>query len=223
MRPLALVPALLVAASAAAAPVAHTVFFGKTQVVKWATGPTEDKVVDLKIRPMYVDGHVKEFTTGEAHDVTDRLMVVRRVFRVNDLLPQESKSQARWVWRRDGWLKVDRATGRVSQIGLPYFDVFYSVASWYRDYAAYCGLDADGRKLYAVVAQLGSRKPTLRKELGTARRTAEPDSECAPPAWQRQPTRVTFEPRGGQKVTFEITGEASVTGEGADAKESSKE
>src|SRR6266568_4887750 len=41
----------------------------------------------LKIRPLVVDGQVKEWTTGDAHDVTDRSFVVRRVLRLNDTLP----------------------------------------------------------------------------------------------------------------------------------------
>src|SRR5690348_11876669 len=43
----------------------------------------------LKTRPLLVDGVVKEWTSGEAHDVTDRSFVVRRVIRVNDELPGE--------------------------------------------------------------------------------------------------------------------------------------
>jgi len=49
---------------------------------------------------------------------------------------------------------------------LPYFDPFYSAASWYRDYVAYCGLADDGEKLYAVVAELGRKKPLVRRDLG---------------------------------------------------------
>ena len=63
------------------------------------------------------------------------------------------------------WLPVDRLTGRVSQLNLPEFDPFYSTASWYRDYIAYCGVSEDGKKLYAVVAQVGRRKPILKKML----------------------------------------------------------
>jgi hypothetical protein len=40
----------------------------------------------LKIRALLVDGVLKEWTTGEAHDVTDRSFVVRRVIRLNDSL-----------------------------------------------------------------------------------------------------------------------------------------
>ena len=61
---------------------------------------------DLKIRALVVDGQVKEWTTGDAHDVTDRSFVVRRVLRLNDSLPGEK--QGHWVWQRGPWLLVDR-------------------------------------------------------------------------------------------------------------------
>ena len=41
-----------------------------------------------------VDGEVKEWTTGDAHDVTDRSFVVRRVIRLNDELPGEKAGAA---------------------------------------------------------------------------------------------------------------------------------
>ena len=47
---------------------------------------------------------------------------------------------------------------------LPEFDSFYSAASWYRDYVAYCGVGDDGKKTYAMVAQISRRKPVLKKE-----------------------------------------------------------
>src|SRR5262249_51560192 len=90
------------------------------------------------------------------------------------------------------------------QLNLPDFDPFYSSASWYRDYFAYCGLSDDGSKLFAVVGQVGRKKPVLRKELGPATNGDTPDSECAAPVWQRQPTRVNFSPVGRQKFSFEV-------------------
>ena len=55
----------------------------------------------LKIRPLVVDGAVKEWTTGESHDVTDRSFVVRRVLRLNDALPDDKPlpgdKQSHWV------------------------------------------------------------------------------------------------------------------------------
>jgi len=126
---------------------------------------------------------------------------------VNDSLPEESA--AHWQWQRGGWMLVDRLTGRVSPINLPDFDVFYSAASWYRDYVAYCGVSDDGKKTYAIVEQLSRRKPVLKKALTTdLPDDAGPDSACAAPAWQRGPVRVSFEPTGGAKQTFAIRGHA---------------
>jgi hypothetical protein len=192
--------------SAWATPKPHIIVFGKVAAVKWLVGPAEDKALDLKIRPLYVDTRLKEYTLGSPHDVTDRLFVVRRMFRVNDSLPQESTAAPRWHWQRGGWLLVDRVTGRISQIPLPEFDAYYSTASWYRDYIAYCGVSDDGKKLYAIVAQLGRRKPILKKDLGETAEDDMPDSECPAPAWQRQPVRVSFEPDENQKLTYSVRG-----------------
>ena len=43
----------------------------------------------LKIRALLADGALKEWTTGDAHDVTDRSFVVRRAIRLNDALPSD--------------------------------------------------------------------------------------------------------------------------------------
>jgi hypothetical protein len=193
---------------AAAASKPHVIIFGKSTNIKWFVGADESKVLDLKMRALYVDGHLKEFTLDSPHQVTDRLLVVRRVFRVNDTLPGESSPAPRWRWQRGGWLLVDRLTGRVTQINLPEFDSYYSLANWYRDYVAYCGVSDDGKKLYAIVAQVGRRKPILKKPLGEAAASDAPDSECPAPGWQRQPTRVTFEPKEDQKSTYAIRGRA---------------
>jgi hypothetical protein len=203
-----LVFVLLLATFAQAAPKPHVIAFGKFTAIKWFVGPGEDKALDLKVRALYVDTRLKEFVVGAPHDVTDRLFVVRRMFRMNDSLPEESAAPARWHWQRGGWMLVDRVTGRISQVTLPEFDPYYSTASWYRDYVAYCGVSDDGKKLFAVVAQLGRRKPILTKALGEATGDDMPDSECPAPAWQRQPVRVSFEPDENQKLTYSVRGHA---------------
>jgi hypothetical protein len=205
--------------AAQAAPKPHVVLFGKWMPVKLFVGPNEDKGVDIKIRSLLVDGRLREFTTGEPHDVTERLFVVRRAYRLNDWLPKDEGTAHKWKWQRGGWLLVDRDTGRVSPLNLPYFDPFYSLASWYRDYAAYCGVSDDGEKLYAVVSQMARKKPILRRELGPVKDAELPDSQCAAPAWQRQPARVSFEPAGGQKVTFVVRGHAADLASGVEAEE----
>jgi hypothetical protein len=193
----------LIARGASAASKPHVIGFGKWISVKWPD-TSGQKLMDLKVRPLLVDARLKEYTTGGMHDLTERLFVVRRAFRVNDALPSEPA--VRWQWQRGGWLLVDRTTGRVSQLMLPEFDPFYSMASWYRDYAAYCGVSEDGKKLFAVVVQVGRRKPILKKDLGEAAGDDEPDSECPAPAWERAPMRVTFQPDDTQKVVFSIRG-----------------
>ncbi len=194
---------LAVGAGVGAATKTHVIALGKWMAVQWLA---EEKAVTIKIRPLMVDGRVKEFVLGSPHEVTDRLFVVRRVFRVNDSLPEESA--VRWQWQRGGWLLVDRVTGRVSAINLPEFDAFYSAVSWYRDYAAYCGVSDDGKKTYAMVAQISRRKPVLKTVLSNegVAESAGPDSACAAPAWQRGPVRVSFEAKGGAKQTFAIRG-----------------
>ena len=203
----------LVQMSAAASSKPHTIGFGKWATVQWNpeygdTAETE-KPLTLRVRPLLVDTRVKEFTLGTPHEITDRLFVIRRAFRVNDSLPQESTSPPHWQWQRGGWLLVDRITGHISPINLPEFDVSYSAASWYRDYAAYCGVSEDGKKLYAVVAQVSRRKPVLKKLLdgaGHDMKDAVADSACPIPTWQRNPSRVSFEPVGAPKQTFAIRG-----------------
>jgi hypothetical protein len=180
----------------------HVITFGKWTVVK-SSRLDDSPPDDLKVRPIFVDGRLKEFTFGIPHEVTESLFVVRRIVRVNDTLPQETASTPRWTWQRSGWLAVDRVTGHISQTALPEFDPDSSTASWYRDYVAYCGISDDGRKLSAVVMQLGRRKPILKKPLGEA---AGDVPDCAPPGWQRSPTRVSFVSTKDQKFTFEVRG-----------------
>jgi hypothetical protein len=189
-----------------AAPKAHVISFGKSTTVQWSPGMGDDKPIPLKVRALFVDTRLKEYMLGPAHEITDRLFVIRRAFRMNDSLPDEST--ARWTWQRGGWLLVDRVTGRVSPVNLPEFDASYSAASWYRDYAAYCGVSDDGKKLYAVVTQIGRRKPLLKKPIVGSELPddAPPDSACPAPAWQREPARVSFELSKGGKETFAIRG-----------------
>jgi hypothetical protein len=156
----------------------------------------------LKIRALLVDGVLKEWTTGEAHDVTDRSFVVRRVIRLNDALPGDKQGQ--WVWQRGPWLLVDRVTGRVTALKLPDYDPGVSQVAWFRDYGAYCGITATGKSLYAVVAQVAARKPVLAKKISAFDAENHTNPVCAPPDWQREPLRVTFHPAGKDAVSYDI-------------------
>ena len=163
----------------------------------------------LTIRALLVDGVVKEWTTGDAHDVTARSFAVRRAIRLNDTLPSDKPTAAgdklgHWVWQRGPWLLVNRVTGRVTALKLPEYYPGVSQASWFRDYAAYCGVTVSGKSLYAVVAQVAARKPVLAKKLSAFDPENHPDPACGPPEWQREPLRVTFHPNGKDAVSFDI-------------------
>ena len=198
---------LLSATALAAKP--HVVSFGKVLSVKLFLGPGEDRTAPMNVRALLVDGNLKEFTTGEAHTVTDRIFVVRRAFRVNDNLPADSGKVPHWVWQRGGWLMVDRVTARISQVNLPLFDPFYSQANWFRDYAAYCGVSDNGEKVYAVVVQLGRKKALLRQEIGAASQGENPDADCSVPTWEKNPARVTFHPQHSQPSSFIVRGRSA--------------
>jgi hypothetical protein len=186
----------------------HSISFGRPLSVKLFLGPDEDHTEPMKVRSLYVGTRLTEFVTGEVHEVTDRIFVVRRAYRLNDDLPEDEGKVPHWIWERGGWLMVDRLTGRVSQLSLTEFDPFYSQASWFRDYVAYCGVSDNGEKLSAVVMQLGRRKPLLKRELGAASQSDLPGANCDPPKWEKEPTRVTFLPKAGAKQTYTIFGHA---------------
>ena len=201
--PLLTLPLLLLCFPCSGASKPHVITSGAQISVKYLS-PTGDKTFDLKVRPLLVDGRVKEYVTGTPHEITDRLFVVRRAFRMNDALPGEAAP--RWQWQRGGWLLVERLTGRITQLNLPEFDAFLSRSSWYRDYVAYCGVSEDEKKLFALVMQIGRRKPILKNDMGEGNAGAEPDSGCAMPAWQRGPLRVTFQTNDNRKVVFSLRG-----------------
>jgi hypothetical protein len=186
----------------------RVISFGKPFTVKLFIGPTDDKTIDIKVRGLLVDGKIKEFTTGEPHDITDRLFVTRKAYRLNDNLPEDAKTP-HWKWQRGEWLLVDRMNAHITPLKLPEYDPFYSSVSWYRDYAAYCGISDNAETLYAVVAQIGRKKPVLRKELGAASQGDLPDADCAAPEWERSPSKVTFLPKRYPKASFTVFGHAS--------------
>jgi hypothetical protein len=193
---------LLLSGIAIAASKPHLVMLGH-----WtsASMSAEDReATTVKIRPLYVDGRTKEFTIGAAHDVTERTFVVQRIYRMNDSLPQQP-GPTQWQWQRGSWLLVDRVSGKVQQLALAEFDPDSSAVNWFRDYAAYCGVSDDGQKLFAVIAQIGRRKPLLKKSIGDAKDT---NPTCAQPTWERDPVRVSFAPAADQKLTFSVKSRA---------------
>jgi hypothetical protein len=91
-----------------------------------------------------------------------------------------------------------------------------SQVSWFRDYAAYCGLTASGKSLYAVVAQLARGKALLLKKLSAFDPDNHPDPVCAVPEWQREPMRVTFHPAGKNDAAFDLVSGSAVLVEDSD-------
>ena len=185
---------------------------------------------ELKIRALIVDGVLKEWTTGDAHDVTDRSFVVRRAIKLNDALPSDKTDKtatgdkptekpapaaSRWVWQRGPWLLVDRATGHIIALKLPDYDPGVSQVSWFRDYGAYCGVTASGKSLYAVVAQVAARKAVLAKKLTAFDAESHSDPVCGAADWQREPLRVTFHPTGKDAVSFDVVPGSAVLVEDA--------
>jgi hypothetical protein len=226
---------------------AHVVILGATRKVPYSkagdpAGAAADEK-ELKVRALLLDGVVKEWTTGEALDVTDRSFVVRRVIKLNDALPSDKSgpsdkpttgdkatagvkpasaraastapAASRWVWQRGPWLLVDRVTGHIVALKLPDYNPGVSQVVWFRDYGAYCGVTASGKSLYAMVAQVAARKALLAKKLSAFDSENHPEPACGPSEWQREPLRVTFHPTGKEPVSFDIVPGSAVLVEDA--------
>ena len=206
---------LLATACAAAAPrKPHTVALGPIRQVAYSqagdpAGAAPDEK-SLRTRPLVVDGRIVEWTTGDMHDVTDRSFVVRRALKINDALPGDKSTASHWVWQRGPWLMVDRVTGHVTALKLPDYDPAASQVSWFRDYAAYCGVTPTGKSLYAVVAQIAQHKPLIAKKLFAWDPENHPNPVCALPDWQRDPMRVTFHPAGKDPVSYDVVGNSAI-------------
>lgn len=214
---LAALPMASHAATKARAPKSHSVALGGVRHEAYsAEGDPAGALPgekELSVRPLVVDGQVKDWTTGDLHLVTERSFTVRRALRVNDSLPSDKTVQ--WVWQRGPWLLVDRQTGKVTVLRLPDFQSGVSDVVWFRDYAAYCGLNATHKELIAVVAQIAVRKPLLAKKLA-AWSPAVP--ACAPAVWQRQPLQVSFQPAGvSTPASFTLAGASAVLVEDNDS------
>ena len=216
---LVLVPFCDAVAAAAAPAKVHVVALGGVRKVTWTPAgsiPVAGKATNaqaMKVRPLTVDGRQKEWTTGESHDVTDRSFTIRRALRLNDALPGEATAQ--WSWQPGPWLLVDRSTGHIAALHLPDFDSAVSEVVWFRDYAAYCGTGATAKGgLFAVVAQLGARRAVVQKQLGKWPQSAAAEPVCKVAQWQRAPLRVTLQATGGEAMTFDVVGAASLIEEG---------
>lgn len=216
----------VVLAANAAVPKVHSVALGPVRRVPYVAADVAreskaDEAGTLRVRALFIDGKQREWTTGDAHDVTDRSFVTRRVVHVNDALAGERAG--RWVWQPGPWLLVDRFTGHVTALHLPDFDASVSEAVWYRDFAAYCGVHvaAKGGGLSAMVWQIGARRAALARVVAPWPQVERVRPVCAPAVWQREPMRVTMQPTGGEPMLFDVTGTSSqMVEEGSDGDDS---
>lgn len=156
----------------------------------------------LRVRPLVVADRIKGWTTGEVHPITPDSFAVQSAVRMDNSLPGDKHLS--WVWQRGPWLLVHRDGGRVATLRLPDYDPSISRVVWFRNYAAYCGLSASGEHLYAIVEQMGRRRPVISRELAawSGNRSAVP--ACAPPQWQVSPLAVSFTPAGGAATTYDL-------------------
>ncbi len=184
----------------------HSVSLGAWRKVPYMA-PAATQATSLRVRPLVIDGQVRDWTTGDIHEITDRSFVARRAVKLNDSLPGEAGSH--WQWVLGPWLLVDRMTAHVNVLRLPDFDPAISDAVWFRDYAAYCGINSTGKQLYAVVTQLGVRRPLIAKPLGKWTADDHPTPACSLATWQRQPLQVAFHPADGGSLNFQIFGLSS--------------
>lgn len=165
----------------------------------------------LRVRPLVVNGIVKDWTTGEDHPITEWSFTVRGAIRMNDALPTDSKEH--WVWQRGPWLLVDKESGKITTLRLPDYSSAVSNVVWFRNYAAYCGLSPGGKTLYAIVTQVPARKPLVRQKLSPWKATGQMTA-CAPAVWQRDPLQVSFAPTGGTSVSFTLAGSSAIAPRG---------
>jgi hypothetical protein len=198
----------------------HSVAIGAWRKVPYTppsagVAPSPGEPTTLRVRPLVIDGQVRDWTTGEIHEITGRTFVARRAVKLNDSLPEETG--AHWLWVLGPWLLVDRSSAHISVLHLPDFDPAVSELAWFRDYAAYCGVNTTGKHLYAVVAQLGVRRPLVAKPIAKWTADDHPTPACAPATWQRQPLQVVFHPANSDALTYQIFGLTSALVESGEA------
>ncbi len=83
---------ILFASSLLAASKPQVVVLGKWTTVK-LQADDDSSAIDAKIRSLFVDAKSKEFTLGNTHEITQRIFVVQRMFRLNDSLPPGVRSR----------------------------------------------------------------------------------------------------------------------------------
>src|SRR3989442_15912472 len=135
---------IVLAGTARSSDLPHVITFGKSTQVRWLAGADENTPIELKVRALYVDGKLKEFTIGSPHEITERLFVVRRAFRVNDSLPDEGAP--RWLWQRGGGGLGDRGDRGITPLNLPGVDPHRSGSRWDWHFVGFSGVSDEKQK-----------------------------------------------------------------------------
>lgn len=145
-------------------------------------GPNESECLDLKVCALYVDGRVRESTLGPSHDITELALCGAPRF------PGKRQPAGRCSSQppvgcgnaEDGCCSIAGRSHIVHRSAGIRSLLFR--ASWYRDYAVYCGVADDGKKLSAVVFQVGRRKPVLKNVWVKPEAMARPIRSAGPTA-----------------------------------------
>lgn len=161
----------------------------------------------LRVRPIVVEGRIKGWVTGSVHPITPDTFAAQSAVRMNNSLP--GSTHVSWVWQRGPWLLVHSEGARVDVLRFPDYDPSVSRVVWFRNYAAYCGVNSSGKHLYAVVDQVGVHRPVISRELGAWNVGSPAGSACAPPQWQVSPLAVSFAPTGSAETTYDLFPAAS--------------
>jgi hypothetical protein len=112
---------------------------------------TGQKLLDLKVRPLFVDTRLKEYTTGIPQELTDRQFLVRRALRVNDALPTESASAKPRAGNGNAaagcssTVSPDESPSSTCPSSIPSIRPQAGIATT----SPTCGVSEDGKKLYA--------------------------------------------------------------------------
>ena len=179
-------------------------------------GPEE---TTLKIRALLVDGRVSEWTTGDAHDVTDRSFVVRRALRINDSLPNDRPGES-----------PQPAT--TEPLGLAARPVAARGSRKRPCHGPQAARLRSGQRARWLVSRLrgllrsnrDGQEPLCSRgaDWGAQARAGEEalafDAEnhpwpvCELPEWQREPLKVTFHPAGRDPAGLDLVGGSAVAG-----------
>ena len=102
---------------------------------------------------------------------------------------------------------MDRSSGRITQLKLPDFDsVLFGGKLVSRLRSLLRRQQAMPSGWWPWSRRSVSRNRSIARNLGKASGGDLPDSDCAAPHWDRQPARVTFLPKAGEKFTVNVSG-----------------